>query len=47
MPATRHDPKPALVDRIARVAFAFLVMNCAAVAGLLSALTKRNVWRKP
>jgi hypothetical protein len=34
-----------MVDRLARVAFAFLVLNCAAVAGLLSALTRRKVWR--
>jgi poly-beta-1,6-N-acetyl-D-glucosamine synthase len=33
------------VDRLARVALTFLVMNYAAVAGLLSALTRRNVWR--
>ncbi len=33
------------VDRVARVALTFLVMNYAAVAGLLSALTRRNVWR--
>jgi hypothetical protein len=35
-----------MVNRLARVAFTFLVLNCAAVAGLLSALTKRNVWRR-
>jgi hypothetical protein len=34
-----------MIDRLARVAFAFLVLNCAAVAGLLSALTGRKVWR--
>ena len=37
-------PRP-LVDRLARVAFTFLVMNCAAVAGLLSAVTRRKVWK--
>lgn len=45
MPDARRAPK-SVVARVARVAFAFLVMNCAAVAGLLSALTKRNVWRR-
>jgi cellulose synthase/poly-beta-1,6-N-acetylglucosamine synthase-like glycosyltransferase len=33
------------VDRLARVALTFLVMNYAAVAGLLSALSRRQVWR--
>ena len=34
-----------LVKRLARVAFAFLVMNSSAVAGALSAITRRKVWR--
>jgi hypothetical protein len=38
-------PRRALIDRLARVAFAFLVMNCSAVAGLLSTITGRKVWR--
>lgn len=33
------------VDRLARVALTFLVMNYSAVAGLVSALTRRHVWR--
>jgi cellulose synthase/poly-beta-1,6-N-acetylglucosamine synthase-like glycosyltransferase len=33
------------VDRLARVALTFFVMNYAAVAGLVSALTRRQVWR--
>jgi cellulose synthase/poly-beta-1,6-N-acetylglucosamine synthase-like glycosyltransferase len=33
------------VDRLARVALTFLVMNYSAVAGLLSTLTRRQVWR--
>jgi hypothetical protein len=45
MPDTRPSPTPSLVDRLARVAYAFLVMNCSAVAGLFSALTGRNIWR--
>jgi cellulose synthase/poly-beta-1,6-N-acetylglucosamine synthase-like glycosyltransferase len=33
------------VDRLARVALTFIVMNYSAVAGLVSALTRRHVWR--
>jgi cellulose synthase/poly-beta-1,6-N-acetylglucosamine synthase-like glycosyltransferase len=33
------------VDRLARVALTFTVMNYSAVAGLVSALTRRHVWR--
>jgi hypothetical protein len=33
------------VDRLARVALTFMVMNYSAVAGLISALTRRHVWR--
>jgi hypothetical protein len=39
------SPRRPLLERIARVAFAFLAMNCAAVAGVLSAITGRKVWR--
>jgi hypothetical protein len=35
-----------MVNRLARVAFTFLMLNWAAVGGLLSALTGRNVWRR-
>ena len=38
-------PRRSALERIARVAFAFLAMNCAAVAGVLSAITGRKVWR--
>ena len=31
--------------RLARVSYVFLVMNYSAVAGLLSAITRRKVWR--
>lgn len=34
-----------LVNRLARVAYAFLVLNYAAVAGTVAALTGKNVWR--
>jgi hypothetical protein len=32
------------VERAARVAFAFIVMNVAAVAGLVAAILKKRVW---
>ena len=31
--------------RLARVSYAFLTMNYSAVVGLLSAITRRKVWR--
>ena len=34
-----------VLDRAARVAFAFVVMNYAAVAGLVAAVRRRRVWR--
>jgi len=37
-----------MLDRAARVAFTFVVLNCSAVAGLLAALSsraRRKVWR--
>ena len=34
-----------LVGRAACIAFTFLVMNCAAVAGLAAVLLRRKVWR--
>jgi len=34
-----------MLDRAARVAFTFVVFNCAAVAGLIAALSRRKVWR--
>ena len=34
-----------LVERAARVAFTFLVMNCSAVAGLAAVLLGKKVWR--
>ena len=43
------DPTPlrraSVVERAARVAFTFIVMNYAAVAGVVSALVRRKVWR--
>jgi len=34
-----------LVDRAARIAYMFLVMNCSAVAGLAALLLHKKVWR--
>jgi hypothetical protein len=34
-----------LVERAARIAYTFVVMNCSAVIGLWSMLTRRKVWR--
>jgi len=31
--------------RLARVAYAFVLMNYAAVAGLVAAVTRRRIWR--
>jgi hypothetical protein len=45
MPDRRSSRAASFVDRIARVAFTFIVMNCSAVVGLISALTRRKVWR--
>jgi hypothetical protein len=33
------------VDRVARVAFAFVLLNYAAVAGLVALSLKRPLWR--
>jgi hypothetical protein len=40
-----NGPPDPLVERMARVAFAFVVMNCSAVAGLVSAIVRRRMWR--
>jgi hypothetical protein len=34
-----------LLDRVARLALAFVAMNYAAVAGLIAAIGRRRVWR--
>jgi hypothetical protein len=34
-----------MLDRVARIAFTFMVLNCSAVAGLVAALSRRRVWR--
>jgi poly-beta-1,6-N-acetyl-D-glucosamine synthase len=38
-------PGATVMDRLARVALTFFVMNYSAVAGLASAITRRQVWR--
>jgi hypothetical protein len=32
-------------SRLARIAYAFVIMNYAAVAGLFAAVTRRRTWR--
>jgi hypothetical protein len=34
------------VERLARVAFAFIVMNASAVEALFAVLLKKKVWRR-
>jgi hypothetical protein len=34
-----------LIDRAARVAFTFVVMNSSAVAGLVAVMLRKKVWR--
>jgi hypothetical protein len=34
-----------VIERAARIAFTFLVLNCAAVVGLWSLLMRKKVWR--
>jgi hypothetical protein len=45
MPERAAAPPRSLVARLARISYMFLVMNCSAVAGMVSALTGRKVWR--
>jgi hypothetical protein len=37
--------RQSLLERAARIAFTFVVLNCSAVVGLWSALTRKKVWR--
>jgi hypothetical protein len=41
----RSTEPPSIFVRLARVSYMFLVLNCSAVAGLVSAITRRKVWR--
>ena len=34
-----------MLNRAARVAFTFVVLNCSAVMGLVAALSRKKVWR--
>ena len=45
MRESMSSPRPSVVDRTARIAFAFIVMNTSAVAALLAAVLGRKVWR--
>jgi hypothetical protein len=40
-----RSARPGLLARAARVAYAFVVLNCSAVAGLVAAALRRKVWR--
>jgi hypothetical protein len=44
MPEGR-TPRHSHIERAARIAFTFLVLNCSAVVGLWSVLTRKRVWR--
>lgn len=37
--------KRSLVDRLAKVAFTFVVMNLSAVVAAFAAMSRRKVWR--
>jgi hypothetical protein len=41
----RRATRRSLIERAAQVAFTFVVMNSAAVAGLVAALLRKRVWR--
>jgi hypothetical protein len=41
-----RTPRRSLLERAARVAFAFVVLNVAAVAGLFAALFRKKVWNR-
>lgn len=41
----RERSRTGVLERAARVAFTFVLMNYAAVAGLVAALRSRDVWR--
>ena len=44
MPDSHNAHRASLVDRVARIAFTFVVLNCSAVMGVFAALSKRKVW---
>jgi hypothetical protein len=46
MPERPSDTRPSIFVRLARVSYMFLTLNYSAVAGVLSAITRRNVWRE-
>jgi hypothetical protein len=46
MPESRVIRKTPVIDRAARVAFTFVLMNSSAVVGLIAALLGRKVWRR-
>jgi hypothetical protein len=44
-PRVPAEGRPSLIERAARVAFTFLLMNYWAVVGLVAALRGKKVWR--
>ena len=45
MPEGRSTGRASVVARLAHVSYMFLMMNYSAVAGTLSAILRRKVWR--
>jgi len=45
MPDDHVTRRPRLLERAARVAFAFLMMNASAIGGLVAYAFRRKVWR--
>jgi len=43
--AERKPRRYSAIERAARIAFAFVVLNCSAVAGLLALGFRKKVWR--
>jgi hypothetical protein len=43
--AMRPAHRPSFIERAARIAFTFIVMNYSAVAGLVAAMLGKKVWR--
>jgi hypothetical protein len=45
MAESRIERRASLLERTARVAFAFVIMNWSAVAGLAAVVFRKKVWR--
>jgi hypothetical protein len=44
MPERGNVYRPSFLDRVARIAYTFVVMNWSAVMGVIAALRKQKVW---